>query len=333
MQLYNEQFETDLEYFNRRHLLFKHQKLYPSNDQLEHIQTIITDVEKALKLVSDKLCDELKADSPEAQNESDSSENDKYRVLKGVMRVGFISKGLLLKTDKFLHLVMLCLTKPTIALLERVASELRSILINYKIDINIANACLNIHKLYYNVQLSFTSSEYVNDSPDTNSNQAFHLPKQVCLEHLTEIKRARWFQEQLLPISNALLILRILRDYCQRDPVWSVLNTWTLEVLVSKCFLHKPFERVGHKFRSIIEAIASGILSVTPQSNLNKYLLDPCESCEKIVNDYLTVQQSECITASAQHMLRLIAFKQIYKTLEINRLEVQCSSNNANNSS
>jgi hypothetical protein len=51
------------------------------------------------------------------------------------------------------------------------------------------------------------------------------------------------------------------------------------------------------------------------------YLLDPCENnSDKIINDYLTIQQSESITASAQYMLRLIVFKQIYKVLDIDEI-------------
>lgn len=46
------------------------------------------------------------------------------RVLKGVMRVGVLAKGLLLHNDLNVHLVVLCAEKPTRTLLERVASGL-----------------------------------------------------------------------------------------------------------------------------------------------------------------------------------------------------------------
>lgn len=45
-------------------------------------------------------------------------------VLRGVMRVGLVAKGLLLKGDKDLELVLLCSAKPTITLLEHVAEKL-----------------------------------------------------------------------------------------------------------------------------------------------------------------------------------------------------------------
>ena len=46
------------------------------------------------------------------------------RVLKGVMRVGVLAKGLLLHGDLNVHLVVLCSEKPTRTLLDRVADNL-----------------------------------------------------------------------------------------------------------------------------------------------------------------------------------------------------------------
>lgn len=46
------------------------------------------------------------------------------RVLKGVMRVGVLAKGLLLHGDLNVNLVVLCSEKPTRTLLERIADNL-----------------------------------------------------------------------------------------------------------------------------------------------------------------------------------------------------------------
>lgn len=46
------------------------------------------------------------------------------RVLKGVMRVGVLAKGLLLHGDLNVSLVVLCSEKPTRTLLERMADGL-----------------------------------------------------------------------------------------------------------------------------------------------------------------------------------------------------------------
>lgn len=45
-------------------------------------------------------------------------------MLHGVMRVGLVSKGLLLKGDGNLELVLLCSSRPTVALLREVAEKL-----------------------------------------------------------------------------------------------------------------------------------------------------------------------------------------------------------------
>ena len=46
------------------------------------------------------------------------------RSLRGVMRVGLVAKGLLLKGDLDLELVLLCKDKPTAGLLNKVALNL-----------------------------------------------------------------------------------------------------------------------------------------------------------------------------------------------------------------
>lgn len=46
------------------------------------------------------------------------------RVLKGVMRVGLLAKGLLLQGDNNVQLVVLCAEKPTSTLLKKVFQEL-----------------------------------------------------------------------------------------------------------------------------------------------------------------------------------------------------------------
>lgn len=46
------------------------------------------------------------------------------RLLKGVMRVGLLAKGLLLKGDEQVQLVVLCSKKPTKIMLSRVAELL-----------------------------------------------------------------------------------------------------------------------------------------------------------------------------------------------------------------
>ena len=46
------------------------------------------------------------------------------RILKGVVRVGLLGKGLLLQGDRSVQLILLCSQKPTRALLQRVTGQL-----------------------------------------------------------------------------------------------------------------------------------------------------------------------------------------------------------------
>lgn len=53
----------------------------------------------------------------------DSTENS-ARLLKGVMRVGILAKGLLLRGDRNVELILLTAKKPTISLLRSIAKQL-----------------------------------------------------------------------------------------------------------------------------------------------------------------------------------------------------------------
>lgn len=46
------------------------------------------------------------------------------RLLKGVMRVGILAKGLLLRGDRNVHLILLTAKKPTVSLLKNIAKQL-----------------------------------------------------------------------------------------------------------------------------------------------------------------------------------------------------------------
>lgn len=129
-----------------RHVMAKHSTIYPSSHDLEAVQTLVSTVECALKHVSDWLdkssgdvhtqvdsqpADSTEEDDPgdEPSDEADDS-NDSYREpssgggLCGVMRIGLVAKGLLIKGDMDLELVLMCRDKPTQTLLDTVCHNL-----------------------------------------------------------------------------------------------------------------------------------------------------------------------------------------------------------------
>lgn len=68
------------------------------------------------------------------EGEGNPSGTEVQRALKGVMRVGLLAKGLLLKGDRDVRLVVLCHDRPTITLLKRVAADLPSHLNRVKVS-------------------------------------------------------------------------------------------------------------------------------------------------------------------------------------------------------
>uniref|UniRef100_A0A182M167 DZF domain-containing protein n=1 Tax=Anopheles culicifacies TaxID=139723 RepID=A0A182M167_9DIPT len=108
------------------------------------------------------------------------------------------------------------------------------------------------------------------------------------------------------------MIMRIMRDLCQRIPVWSNISQWAMELLLEK-IISSAGEVLtpGECLRRVMEAMSSSILLNGPG------LLDPCEKEPEDTLAGLSKQQREDITNSAQTFMRWIAFRQIYKVLGI----------------
>ncbi|XP_056135722.1 interleukin enhancer-binding factor 3a isoform X2 [Lampris incognitus] len=317
-----------------RHIMAKHTAVYPSAEELEVIQTVISHVECALKAVSDKL-DEQKGtmEKDTQENPEEKSGEKSQRPLLGVMRVGLVAKGLLLKGDTDLELVLLCANKPTVTLLSQVAEMLASQLKDvtedkYEIIQKPEDAAIVVtstKEFVMTLTIHLTSpvvrvdtkgetneqeeTRTVNDPPDV-------LDRQKCLTALASLRHAKWFQAKLNDLKSAVIVIRIMRDLCNRVPAWAPLLEWPLELLVEKALgtSDRPME-AGEAFRRVLECVASGILLKDGPG-----IKDPCEKEMVDAIVHLEPQQCEDITRSAQHALRLAAFGQIHKVLGMDML-------------
>uniref|UniRef100_A0A8C8Y2U5 DZF domain-containing protein n=1 Tax=Panthera leo TaxID=9689 RepID=A0A8C8Y2U5_PANLE len=71
----------------------------------------------------------------------------------------------------------------------------------------------------------------------------------------------------------------------------------------------------GDGLRRVLECVASGMLLADGPG-----IQDPCERDQRDALGPMTCQQREDLTASAQHALRLLAFRQIHKILGMDPL-------------
>ncbi|XP_067327854.1 spermatid perinuclear RNA-binding protein isoform X5 [Anolis sagrei] len=277
-----------------RHVMMKHSTIYPSPAELKAVQNMVSTVECALKQVSDWMDETSKSTPAESSTESKeesaadgsgdggSHKDQGGRVLCGVMRIGLVAKGLLIKDDMDLELVLMCKEKPTQTLLSLVKDNLP----------------IQIQKL---------------------TEETYHV------EHCTDEAAIIIHSTQELPLTlkaranglkSCVIVLRVLRDLCNRVPTWAPLKGWPLELICEKAIgtCNRPLG-AGEALRRVMECLASGILLPGGPG-----LHDPCEREPTDALSNLTVQQREAITHSAQHALRLSAFGQIYKVLEMDPL-------------
>uniref|UniRef100_A0A8C7VQR9 Spermatid perinuclear RNA-binding protein n=1 Tax=Oncorhynchus mykiss TaxID=8022 RepID=A0A8C7VQR9_ONCMY len=318
-----------------RHVMAKHSSVYPSSSELEAVQTLVSTVEGALKHVSDWIdqsnVQSVQSNSQTDPNPTDSPVEPSGGVLCGVMRIGLVAKGLLIKQDMDLELVLMCREKPTETLLCAVCDNLPlqiQKLTEEKYEVHrcvpeaaILVCCTKEPKLTLKVTLS---SPQMREDSDTDeqvegvelSDPADMLDRHRCLVALAALRHAKWFQARVNGLKSCVIILRILRDMSNRLPAWEPLKGWPLELICEKAIAtcNRPLG-AGEALRRVMECLASGILLPGGPG-----LHDPCE--KKLTNTLtaMTDEEAEAITYNAQHALRLMAFGQIYKVLEMDPL-------------
>uniref|UniRef100_A0A6B2EGK9 Zinc finger RNA-binding protein n=1 Tax=Phlebotomus kandelakii TaxID=1109342 RepID=A0A6B2EGK9_9DIPT len=346
-----------------RHVVARHAEIYPKEEELQTIQRIVSHTERALKFVSDALADTGKGGNAkpaevvqkvndkgtnstsndakhanEAAKKEDGRDNQMFsfqkdaegsvRVLKGVMRVGLLAKGLLLQGDTLVQLVVLCAEKPTTLLLKRVATELPVQLKkvyeehSYSVTMAPVEGAVLVSDGQITVKVSLTSP--LLREPDMNNATATEqpvqntedlLPREPCLQALAALRHAKWFQARATGLQSCVMVMRVLRDLCQRTPMWTPLSQWAMELLCEKVISSAGIPlSPGDCMRRVMEAAASGLFINGPG------IFDPCEKEPHDAFSGLSKQQREDLTSSAQTFLRYIAFRQIHKVLGMDAL-------------
>ncbi|XP_050836822.1 spermatid perinuclear RNA-binding protein isoform X8 [Serinus canaria] len=251
-----------------RHVMVKHSTIYPSPEELEAVQNMVSTVECALKHVSDWMDEKNKSAKCEGDVEAKeeaaegTAKDQGGRTLCGVMRIGLVAKGLLIKDDMDLELVLMCKEKPTKTLLCIVKDNLPA----------------QIEKL--------TEEKYLVEE---------HVNEAAIVIHNTK--------EPKLTL-KVILTSPLIRDEAEKKEGGQ--GKWTK--IMCNCPSH-----------------SAGFVQQSPHMGTTERLggpglHDPCEREPTDALSYMTVQQKEAITHSAQHALRLSAFGQIYKVLEMDPL-------------
>ncbi|KAG5676162.1 hypothetical protein PVAND_006011 [Polypedilum vanderplanki] len=350
-----------VETLDDRHVIARHAEIYPKEEELQAIQKIVSHTERALKLVSDAMTvqvqEPVKEEKMEVQTDNDTnktngtetktgSENKEngsgnqnqmisfqkdtegtVRLLKGVMRVGLLAKGLLLQGDDTVQLVVLCAEKPTSGVLKRVLQELPIQLkkvgedSKYTVTMAPVEGAVLVTDGSITVKVSLTSPllrEPADNNTESVSNSEDLLPREPCLQALRSLRQSKWFQARATGLQSCVMIMRILRDLCQRNPTFSPLNQWAMELLTEKVIASASIPlSPGDCLRRIMECLSSGFLL----SHIG--IMDPCEKEPVDALNGLSKQQREDITMQSQQFLRFIAFRQIHKVLGMDPLPVQ----------
>lgn len=345
-----------------RLIMSKHQDIYPSESELKQVQSIVGNAEKALKLVSDTIGDgtgeikkpslmpEVKKDEGDKKKEGEEKKPEPLmkpteqtnRKLKGIMRVGALAKGLLLRGQLNVELVVICAEKTTQTLLKKVGTlvpeKLKEVAPNEKYNMLISTSeCAIVISSTVEpkctVKVLLTSPAMRDDIETTEGEKKEGeakkepvpkavepkdiLDKEKSLQALAALRHAKWFQARANQLQSCVIVIRIFRDMRNRVPAFKALGEWAIELLCEKA-LASSFQPMapGCAFRRVLEVISSGVFLPGGSG-----VLDPCEKEKTDAAANMSIQEREDITAAAQHALRLMGFRQLHKVLGIEPLK------------
>ena len=250
--------------------------------------SFLMNIETCLKAVAEKLA---------------ADHEHKTKELKGVMRVGYLAKNILLKGEKQLELVVLCDKKPTEVLAANVCHVLNDKLEElitdetFLVSWSAKNAWITVKSKSESAlqcTVHITSPEMREpDTLDGNNGHERILDQAKCAASLADTRRAKWFDLKCKSQPTLCLVVRILRDLCRRIPTWNSFPCYIMELICDKA-LRTVAHQMGpaELLRRFFEIIASGLLLPGEAG-----VLDPCEKSNS--NAARVVKLQDCQVSSA----------------------------------
>ena len=359
-----------------RYVIKRHSEIYPSEDHLNGVLKLVSNVEEVMKAVSQEW---NKDEENDIKIEGMVSFYLDFDFLLHTMRfididllqvrVGDLSKGLLLAPDRSVSLVLLCISEPSKTMLKKIhvamrakmkesGSEHDTLLLEKEAAFAVSKPLKEGETDTMFCYVTFTSTalrkkpkkeeEAKKEGDDAEKTETTEngngvkkeeeakkpepkkidpkdaLPKDKCLRALAELRHSRWFASRCAPLPSCVECIRIMRDLSRRDPVWSCLSEWAIELLVERALYSawRPLNPAASLMR-VMEICASGAL--LDNEEREESFKDPCEREESAASPLsnLTKQEAEDITKSAQYYLRLMHFRQIYKVLGMQMEETE----------
>ena len=85
------------------------------------------------------------------------------------------------------------------------------------------------------VTLASTAVSIKEEAEDnTTADDGVLLSKEAGTKALTELRHSKWFAVTAANLPSCVECIRVVKDLCIRDPAWSVLSGWAVELLVER---------------------------------------------------------------------------------------------------
>lgn len=140
---------------------------------------------------------------------------------------------------------------------------------------------------------------------------SIHLSIKILQRHMAAIRHVRWFEESA-NLTTVKVLIRVLRDVCNRFEGLSALSPWMIDVLAHYSVTFRNPQQLlplNSAFKRVLQLLAGGVF--LPGST---GIPDPCENGNPL-HAGLTLVQQDAICMTAQTLLRILCYGEGYKVI------------------
>jgi interleukin enhancer-binding factor 2 len=134
--------------------------------------------------------------------------------------------------------------------------------------------------------------------------ESIHINLRLVQRHMSSIRHVRWFEETA-NLTTIKVLVRVLKDICNRFAGFRALTPWMIVVLTHYAVTFNTSTQLlqlNQAFKRVLQLLAGGLF--LPGSS---GIPDPCESGAITLHTPLTLQQQDQICMTAQTLIRVLA--------------------------
>ena len=134
---------------------------------------------------------------------------------------------------------------------------------------------------------------------------SIHMSVKLLQRHMSAIRHVRWFEETA-NLTTIKVLIRVLRDICERYKGLNCLTPWMIDVLAHYAVTFRKSQQLlplNNAFKRVFQLLAAGLFLAGSTG-----IPDPCQSGATTMHSPLSLIQQDSVCMTAQTLLRVLSY-------------------------